>query len=86
MQLPVRRMLKIAFTNSHWHFTKTQLKQLLGCNNLFVINDFEAVAHGITELNDNDLVQVGGDKPIATKPIGILGAGTGLGVAGLVPS
>jgi len=77
---------EIAFTNSHWHFTKTQLKKLLGCNNLFVINDFEAVAHGITELNDNDLVQVGGDKPVATKPIGILGAGTGLGVAGLVPA
>ena len=77
---------EIAFTNSHWHFTKAQLKQLLRCQNLFVINDFEAVAHGITELNDNDLVQVGGDKPIATKPIGILGAGTGLGVAGLVPT
>lgn len=77
---------EIAFTNSHWHFTKTQLKQLLSCNDLFVINDFEAVAHGITELNNNDLVQVGGDKPISTKPIGILGAGTGLGVAGLVPT
>jgi len=24
---------EIAFTNSHWHFTKTQLKKLLGCNN-----------------------------------------------------
>lgn len=77
---------EIAFTNSHWHFTKTQLKQLLGCRELFVINDFEAVAHGITELSDNDLVQVGGEKPISTKPIGILGAGTGLGVAGLVPT
>ena len=77
---------EISFTNSHWHFTKTQLKQLLGCQELFVINDFEAVAHGITELTDNDLVQVGGDKPISTKPIGILGAGTGLGVAGLVPT
>lgn len=77
---------EISFTNSHWHFTKTQLNQLLGCSDLYVINDFEAVAHGITELNDNDLVQVGGEKPISTKPIGILGAGTGLGVAGLVPT
>ena len=77
---------EISFTNSHWHFTKTKLNQLLGCSDLYVINDFEAVAHGITELNDNDLVQVGGEKPISTKPIGILGAGTGLGVAGLVPT
>ena len=77
---------EITFTNSHWHFTKTQLKNILGCQTLFVINDFEAVAHGITELDDNDLVQVGGEKPVSSKPIGILGAGTGLGVAGLVPT
>ena len=74
----------IAFTNSHWEFTKTSLKQALGCENLSVINDFEAVAHGITELQDDDLVQIGGQPPIAYKAIGILGAGTGLGVAGLV--
>ena len=76
---------EIVFTNSHWRFTKTQLKQLLSCDELYVINDFEAVAHGITELGEDDVIQVGGDKPISTKPIGIIGAGTGLGVAGLVP-
>ena len=76
---------EIAFTNSHWHFTKAELKKLLGCQNLYVINDFEAVAHGITELTSNDVVQVGGGEPVADKPIGIIGAGTGLGVAGLVP-
>ena len=75
---------EISFTNSHWKFTKTQLKQLLGCERLSVINDFEAVAHGITELDDSDLVKVGGGDAVGTKPIGILGAGTGLGVAGLV--
>ena len=74
----------IAFTNSHWKFTKTSLKQALGCEHLAVINDFEAVAHGIVELGEADLVQVGGESPIADKAIGILGAGTGLGVAGLV--
>ncbi|MDG1311568.1 MAG: glucokinase [Porticoccaceae bacterium] len=75
---------EIAFTNSHWKFTKTQLKQLLGCEKLSVINDFEAVAHGITELGVEDLVKVGGNDGVDSKPIGILGAGTGLGVAGLV--
>ena len=77
-------MDEISFTNSHWHFTKTQLKQLLNCEQVWVVNDFEAVAHGITELSDNDLVQIGGAEPVANKPIGILGAGTGLGIAGLV--
>ena len=75
---------EIAFTNSHWKFTKTQLKQLLGCEHLSVINDFEAVAHGITELDEADLVKIGGGDAVDNKSIGILGAGTGLGVAGLV--
>jgi glucokinase len=75
---------EIAFTNSHWHFTKSELKGLLNCEQVWVINDFEAVAHGITELNDKDFLQIGGDAPVADKPIGILGAGTGLGIAGLV--
>jgi glucokinase len=76
---------EIEFTNSHWRFTKTELQQLLNCEQLAVINDFEAVAHGITELDDHDLVQIGGNKPLIDRPIGILGAGTGLGVAGLIP-
>ena len=76
---------EIVFTNSHWQFTKTQLKQLLGTDDVYVINDFEAVAHGVTELNDEDVIKVGGDEPVSGKPIGIIGAGTGLGVAGLVP-
>jgi glucokinase len=76
---------EIVFTNSHWKFTKTELKQLLGCADLQIINDFEAVAHGVTELDEADVIKVGGDAPVREKPIGIIGAGTGLGVAGLVP-
>lgn len=75
---------EIAFTNSHWHFTKSELKALLNCEQVWVINDFEAVAHGITELGEEDFVQIGGEAAVADKPIGILGAGTGLGIAGLV--
>ena len=75
---------EITFTNSHWHFTKSELKRLLNCEQVWVINDFEAVAHGITELDKSDFVQIGGNTPVVNKPIGILGAGTGLGIAGLV--
>ncbi len=74
----------IAFTNSHWEFAKTQLREWFDCQQLAVINDFEAVAHGITELGENDCLQIGGESPQAEKPIGILGAGTGLGMAALV--
>ena len=74
----------ISFTNSHWEFTKSQLREWFDCEQLVVINDFEAVAHGITELGEEDCLQIGGEAPQSHKPIGILGAGTGLGMAGLV--
>ena len=74
----------ISFTNSHWEFTKTHLLEWFGCQNLVVINDFEAVAHGITELGPKDSIKIGGGEPQLHKPVGILGAGTGLGMAALI--
>ncbi len=76
----------IRFTNSHWEFSREQLMAAFQCRQVSLINDFEAVAHGVTELQFNDRIQIGGDAPRADKPVAILGAGTGLGVAALVPS
>ena len=84
---------QISFTNSHWEFSRSQLMAALGCPQLILINDFEAVAHGITELGPADLRQIGGDSLEDTlegmsekdTPKAILGPGTGLGVAALVP-
>ena len=53
----------ISFTNSHWEFTKSQLRDWFDCQQLEVINDFEAVAHGITELGEDDCLQIGGELP-----------------------
>lgn len=74
----------ISFTNSHWSFSPAEVQKQCGSEQIYVINDFEAVAHGITELNEHDCRQIGGKQPQPGKPAGILGAGTGLGVAGLV--
>jgi len=76
---------QISFTNSHWSFSRNELVQWLNCDQLALINDFEAVAHGVTELNEEDYVQIGGESPVPGKAIGLLGAGTGLGVAALIP-
>jgi len=75
----------ISFTNSHWSFSRSELVQWLDCKELALINDFEAVAHGVTELTAADYVQIGGQSPVHGKAIGLLGAGTGLGVAALIP-
>ena len=76
---------QLSFTNSHWSFSRRELVQWLNCEQLALINDFEAVAHGVTELTAADYVQIGGQSPVPGKAIGILGAGTGLGVAALIP-
>lgn len=75
----------ISFTNSHWSFSTSDLMQWLECEELALINDFEAVAHGVTELTAEDYVQIGGQSPVPGKVIGLLGPGTGLGVAALIP-
>ena len=76
---------RISFTNSHWSFSQSKIKKFLKCESLIIINDFEAVAHGIMELKDDEVIQIGGGLPVKNRAIGILGAGTGLGVAGLLP-
>jgi len=75
----------IQFTNSDWKFSKIRLGQMFGSVPLEVINDFSAVAHTIPHLNPDEWHQIGGDQPVADKPVAILGAGTGLGVCTLVP-
>lgn len=75
----------ISFTNSHWSFTRADLVQWLGCEQVAVINDFEAVAHGITALSPADYLQIGGALSVPNKAIGLIGAGTGLGMAALLP-
>ena len=65
----------IAFTNSHWSFTRGDLVQWLNCEQVAVINDFEAVAHGITALTPADYVQIGGAEPVPNKAIGLIEIG-----------
>jgi glucokinase len=50
-----------------------------------IINDFEAVAYSLPWLASADLVGIGGGRAELTAPMAVLGPGTGLGVACLVP-
>ncbi|ASP49326.1 glucokinase [Cognaticolwellia beringensis] len=75
----------IVMTNLPWQFSQTQLKSQLQLNELVLINDFTAIAHAIPHLGADQKVQIGVGDVIANKPISICGAGTGLGVANLIP-
>jgi glucokinase len=76
----------VRMTNHHWEFSIAALRQACGFDTLVVVNDFSALARALPHLAPEHKHQVGGGAPLAGSPLGLLGAGTGLGVSGLVPA
>jgi glucokinase len=76
----------VRMTNHHWEFSIEALRRECGFDTFVVVNDFEALAMALPWLTDGDKIQIGGGAPGTGAPIGLLGAGTGLGVSGLIPS
>lgn len=74
----------VKLTNLAWFLDAKRLEQELGIAQISLINDFEAVGHGILGLDATDLytLQSGNIQPIA--PIAVIGAGTGLGEGFLI--
>lgn len=76
----------VTMTNHPWHFSQAELQHQTGLRKLRLINDFEAVALSIPHLAASGLVKLGGGAPITSKPKIVLGPGTGLGAALLIPT
>lgn len=76
---------RVEMTNHHWAFSIAEMRRQLGFERLEVINDFTAVSMAIPVLRQEDVIQFGGGAAASGKPIAVYGAGTGLGVAHLVP-
>ena len=76
---------QIRMTNHHWQFSIEAARCALGLDTLLVVNDFEALAMALPGLTPEQKRQVGAGAVRAGSAIGLLGAGTGLGVSGLVP-
>lgn len=74
----------VSVTNLPWVINDEQLKQDLHTNDVILINDFLAIAIGITELNENDFVIVQDGQEQVNSDAAIIGAGTGLGAAHLI--
>ena len=75
---------QVRMTNHHWAFSIEALRQDCGFDTLEVVNDFSALARSLPHLGGQKR-QVGGGAPVPDAPLGLLGAGTGLGVSGLIP-
>lgn len=75
----------VQMTNHHWNFSIRDTRRALGLDTLLLMNDFTAQALAVTLLSDDHLIQVGGGAAAKDAPKAVLGAGTGLGVSGLIP-
>ncbi|HET9904122.1 MAG TPA: glucokinase [Xanthobacteraceae bacterium] len=76
---------EIAMTNRPWRFRASELAKRFGWRAVRAINDFEAVAFSLPHLRPEDIRPLGPPMPQATGPRVVFGAGTGLGVAALLP-
>jgi glucokinase len=77
---------QVRMTNYHWQFSIEQVREQLGLDNLVVVNDFTALAMALPGLSQHQRRQVGGGTAVTRSVIGLIGAGSGLGVSGLIPA
>ena len=70
-----------AVTNVGWSIEADALSRAFSIGRVSLINDFYAVALGVPLLGENDLLCLHPGERDRSAPIGILGAGTGLGEA-----
>ncbi|MDH3509917.1 MAG: glucokinase [Gammaproteobacteria bacterium] len=93
-QRPDQAMLAVAapirgdavnMINIDWQFSVRSLQNQLSLQRLHLLNDFEALARALPEFNDDDLLKIGAGAAETDKPKAVLGPGTGLGVAALIP-
>ncbi len=74
----------VNFTQSPWTFRTSTVQKNLGFAKLDVMNDFEAVALAVPTIDENLLHHMcGPDQPEDKQNKGVLGPGTGLGMASL---
>ncbi|MBQ96318.1 MAG: glucokinase [Actinobacteria bacterium] len=75
----------IRFTNNPWIIRPALMREKLGVEAYCLVNDFEAVAHAVARVGEDQFIHLSGpDKPLApTGRLSVLGPGTGLGVAHL---
>lgn len=75
---------QVQLSNSPWTFSTAELGRRFGFERLQVMNDFAALALSITKLRPDERIKIGRGRAVAGAPIGVLGPGTGLGMAGLL--
>lgn len=76
---------EITFTNSHWRFRPDEIKKTLRLKRFLPINDFYALASAVDFLPDDYFLPVKDGAGDPAAPTLVIGPGTGLGQALIVP-
>ena len=77
---------EIVLTNRAWRFRRPEFAARFGFSLLHIVNDFEAVAWALPRLTAAHVRALGHDAPAREGVKLVLGPGTGLGVAALIPT
>ena len=77
---------QVRMTNYDWAFSIEALRDAFGWHTLLILNDFTALAMALPHLPAQQKRQVGRGQARADGVIGLIGAGTGLGVSGMIPT
>lgn len=72
-------------TNLTWNLDGDRLARELNLESVVLINDFEAIGHGVLGLKSDDIHELQAGIAKADAPVAIIGAGTGLGQGFLIP-
>ena len=72
-------------TNLNWTVSARALKDDFGYEAASVLNDFAANAMAVPLLQPDDVDSINSGRAVESAPIAVIGPGTGLGVAALVP-
>lgn len=75
---------RVATTNLPWQLDERALARDCKIGRVKLLNDFEATASGVRHVDPSQLVTLQDGVRVERAPIGVIGAGTGLGVAILV--
>lgn len=67
--------------NLPWSVSISELRGTLGVRELAIVNDFEAVAHAVGHVAEDDAQLLSGPSAMQDGPVLVVGPGTGLGAA-----
>ncbi|MGF1495049.1 MAG: glucokinase [Microcoleaceae cyanobacterium] len=72
-------------TNLSWSLKADTLQKKLNISKVSLINDFAAIGYGVLGLNKDEVHVLQAGEPNANSPMGVIGAGTGLGEGFVIP-